>query len=120
MIKGDRTAAAQKLYVRDAVWRSESFVMVEFSNILATYVRTRALTREQVAGMLNSAEALMPNLATVPHADALESAVQFGISAYDARFIALAKRLGTKLVTEDKKLQAAVPSLTMSLDESLV
>jgi predicted nucleic acid-binding protein len=49
------------------------------------------------------------------HAQALESATEFGISAYDARFIALAKQMRVKLVTEDTKLQAAVPSWTVSL-----
>jgi len=35
---GDRTPAARQLYERDADRRSEGFVMVEFSNVLATYV----------------------------------------------------------------------------------
>jgi predicted nucleic acid-binding protein len=45
--------------------------------------------------------------------------MQFGISAYDARFISLAKQLKLKLVTEDAKLRVAVPTWTISLAESL-
>ena len=119
MIEGDRTSAAQELYARDADWRSETVVMVEFSNLLATYVRTQALTHEQGIGLLAEAEALMPALNSVMHAHALETATQFGISAYDARFIALAKQMRVKLVTEDTKLQAAAPSWTASLAGAL-
>jgi predicted nucleic acid-binding protein len=119
MIEGDRTPAALELYERDADWRSETFVMVEFSNVLATYVRTKALTHEQGVKLLVEAQALVPVLTNVMHAQALETATQFGISAYDARFIALAKQMRVKLVTEDTRLQAAVPSWTVSLAGAL-
>ncbi len=115
MIEGVRTPSAQQLYERDSDWRSEGFVMVEFSNVLATYVRTKALNREQAMKLLENALVLVPVLTNVTHAQALETATQFGISAYDARFIALAKQMRVKLVTEDTKLQAAVPSWTVSL-----
>ena len=115
MMQGDRTPAAQQLYERDADWRSEGFVMVEFSNVLATYVRIKALAAEQAMKLLEDALRLLPVLTDVTHAQALETATQFGISAYDARFIALAKLMRVKLVTEDTKLQAAVPAWTVSL-----
>ena len=46
LLEGDRTASAQELYERDPDWRSEAFLMVEFSNVLATSIRTKAITRE--------------------------------------------------------------------------
>ena len=119
MLDGDRTVAAQKLYGQDADWRSEAFIMVEFSNVLTTYVRTKALTRDQGIRLLAGAEELVPALTSMPHSRALEAAVQFGISAYDARFVALALQMKVKLVTEDAKLQLAVPSWTVSLADAL-
>src|ERR1700730_10991075 len=47
MIEGDRTAAVQKLFERDSDWCSEAFAIVEFSNIIATYVRTEVLSQAQ-------------------------------------------------------------------------
>jgi predicted nucleic acid-binding protein len=119
MIRGDRTAAAQQLYERDSDWCSEAFVMVEFSNVIATYVRTRALTQAQGTKLLAESQAHLSTLHSVVNAQALESAMKLGISAYDARFISLAKQLKMKLITEDVKLRVAVPALTMSLDDAL-
>lgn len=44
---------------------------------------------------------------------------EFGISGYDARFVAAARDLNKKLITEDLKLRRAVPHLTISLAEWL-
>ena len=118
MLEGDRTSAAQQLFGRDADWRSEAFIMVEFSNVLTTYVRTKVLSRDQGLKLLAGAEKLVPVLTSVQNARALEVATQFGISAYDARFVALAIQMKVKLVTEDAKLRAAVPSWTVSLADA--
>jgi predicted nucleic acid-binding protein len=119
MIRGDRTAAAQQLFERDSDWCSEAFVMVEFSNVIATYVRTGALTQAQGTKLLVDSQAHLPTLHSVVNTQALETAMQFGISAYDARFISLARQLKLKLITEDAKLRVAVPAWTMSLDDPL-
>jgi predicted nucleic acid-binding protein len=119
MIEGDRTAAAQQLFARDSDWCSEAFVMVEFSNVLATYVRTGALTQAQGVKLLTEAQVHVPTLHSVVNTQALETAFQVGISAYDARFISLAKQLKLKLVTEDAKLRVAVPSWTISLADAV-
>ena len=119
MIWGDRTAAAQQLFERDSDWCSEAFVMVEFSNVIATYVRTGALTQAQGTKLLVDSQAHLPTLHSVVNTQALETAMQFGISAYDARFISLARQLKLKLITEDAKLRVAVPAWTMSLDDAL-
>jgi predicted nucleic acid-binding protein len=118
MLEGDRTSAAQELFERDADWRSEAFIMVEFSNVLTTYVRTKVLSRDQGLKVLAGAEKLVPVLTSVQNARALEVATQFGLSAYDARFVALAIQMKVKLVTEDANLRAAVPSWTVSLADA--
>jgi predicted nucleic acid-binding protein len=119
LIVGDRTKEAQTLFARDAEWKSEAFVMVEFSNILATYQRLGELTDSQAEQLLNEAEALLQGLVNLPHIAALRTAQRFEVSAYDARFLATAENLGTRLVTEDAKLRAAAPALTQSLAEAL-
>ncbi len=119
MIEGDRTSAAQELHARDSDWHSEGFVLVEFSNILATYVRMKAMAPEVGTRLLAQAPTLVPGLTNVLHAQVLETAMQFKISAYDACFITLARQVRLKLVTEDAKLRAAVPDWTVSLTDAV-
>jgi predicted nucleic acid-binding protein len=119
LIEGDRTRDAQALYTKDADWKSEAFVLVEFGNILATYLRTSALSRGQAHGLLVEAEKRMRVLVNLPHIHALRVAEQFAVSAYDARFLGAAQSLGARLVTEDARLRTAAPALTMSLADAL-
>jgi predicted nucleic acid-binding protein len=119
LIEGDRSPEAHVLLTRDADWRSEAFLLVEFSNLLATYLRAGALGRKQAEELLAEAETRMRGLVSVPHARALGVAADFSVSAYDARFLAAAQTLGARLVTEDARLRAAAPALTLSLAEAL-
>ena len=119
LIEGDRTADAQALYARDPDWRSEGFLLVEFSNILATYQRAGSLERDAAEGLLASAEQILSGSLNLPHSSALGIATEFGVSAYDARFLGAARGLGRKLVTEDAKLRRAAPGLTQSLSQAL-
>lgn len=119
LLEGDRTRDAQALFAHDADWRSESFLLVEFSNLLATYRRKGALGGVAAASLLASAERTMSRLVNLPHARALAIAGEYGVSAYDARFLGTAQGLGTRLVTEDAKLRSAAPELTRSLSQAL-
>ena len=120
LLIGDRTKEAQALLARDPDWRSDYFVLVELTNVLVTCMRTRGLPSTRAAGLLSEAEEIMRDgLQSIPHADALALAGRHAVSAYDARFLAAAQSLGARLVTEDARLRAAAPALTMSLTEAL-
>jgi predicted nucleic acid-binding protein len=119
LLEGDRTADAQALYAADADWRSEGFLLVEFSNVLATYRRRGALPGDAAVELLDTAQRVVSGLVNLPHARALALAAEYGVSAYDARFLGAAHALGTKLVTEDAKLRAAAPALTRSIAQAL-
>src|SRR3990172_8620196 len=119
LVEGDRTKEAQALFARDSDWRSEAFLLVEFSNVLATYRRMGALSGQQTESLLAEAARRMRELLNVPNLQALRCAERFAVSAYDARFLAVADTLGAKLVTEDTKLRAAAPDLTRSLAQAL-
>jgi predicted nucleic acid-binding protein len=120
LIEGDHTAAAQKLHRRDPDWRSEAFLLVEFTNVLVSSVAAKRMTLSLAANSLVRAAALFDGkLARIPHSAVLTVAARYGVSAYDARFLALADRLGNRLVTEDARLRAAAPAITQSLSEAL-
>jgi len=118
LIEGDRTKLAQALYARDADWQSDAFLLIEFSNVLATYVRSGGMTGTQAETLLAVAGSRVRTAVDVAHSRALQIAGRFAVSAYDARFLAAAQSLGGKLVTEDAKLRAAAPALTRSLEQA--
>ena len=120
LIQGPSTAAAQELRRRDPDWRSEAFLLVEFTNVLASSIATGRMTLSLAQDFLAKVEALFEGkLARVDHRSVLSISARYRVSAYDARFLALASHLHRRLVTEDARLRAAAPKLTMSLAEAL-
>jgi predicted nucleic acid-binding protein len=119
LIEGDRTAEAQALRLADPDWRSDPFLLVEFSNLLATQVKAQVLSAAQAEALLETAAQQIAEWCEAPHAEVLALAIDHQISAYDARFIACARRLGAPLVTEDSRLRAATPGLSVSIAEAV-
>ena len=119
LIEGDRLAQAQALWRRDPVWCSEPFILVEFNNVLATYLRSQALTKVEAKALLAEASRRLTSPVEARHADALDLAAEFGISAYDARFIAVARAQNLPLITEYGRLRTAVPACTQSLTDAM-
>jgi predicted nucleic acid-binding protein len=120
MLEGKHNADARRLFEFDSDWQSEEFLLVEFSNVLSTATRLGRMQNHEAMGVLTDLASLMAErLHRVPHSDALAIANHFRVSAYDARFLALAESMEQKLVTEDARLRAAVPSLTQSIAEAL-
>lgn len=120
LLVGDRTPAAQALFDRDDDWHSESFILVELNNVLATSCRSLGLTPAKAERIFGTAERLLAGrLHTVPHRTALAVAAKLRISAYDARFVALAEELGVPLITEDARLRGAARAWTRSVSDAL-
>ena len=120
LIEGDHTATARLLHRRDDDWRSEAFIMIEFTNLLTASIAARRMNLVLAQRFLADATSLLHGkLALIPHDSVLSLAVQYRVTAYDARFLALAQQLDCRLVTEDAKLRAAAPKLTQSLAEAL-
>ena len=120
LIEGDHTATARLLHRRDDDWRSEAFIMIEFTNVLTASIAARRMNLVLAQRFLADATSLLHGkLGLIPHDSVLSLAVQYRVTAYDARFLALAQQLDCRLVTEDAKLRAAAPKLTQSLAEAL-
>jgi predicted nucleic acid-binding protein len=117
---GDPSARARALFAHDSDWRSEHFVLVELTNVLATVVRTRNMAVARAREVFKDARAMLERrLVEVDHEDAIDFAHRYRVTAYDARFLVAAAALHSRLVTEDKALRRAAPALTRSLDEAL-
>lgn len=115
-LPGEYSANAEALLERDPEWAAPLLWRSEFRNILAGYLRRGALKFEQVADLQDEAEALLEGAEfAVDSISVLELVRDSNCSAYDCEFVALAKRLDTKLVTMDRKVLRAFPEHAVSL-----
>ena len=95
-------------------------MLIELSNVMASYVRAKLSSSAQAQKRLEEAELLLsPGLVEIGHSAALAAALKFGVSAYDARLLATARELDVKLVTEDARLRRAAPALPQTIEQAL-
>lgn len=112
-IRGDFALQAESWLKFDRDWAAPLLWRSEMRNLLAGYLRRKQLTFEAVREIQREAEALLiGNEHEVDSQRVLELARDSDCSAYDCEFVALAMRLGVKLLTADKKVLNAFPGHT--------
>ena len=115
-LPGEYTVAAETLLEKDPVWAAPVLWRSEFRNILAGYMRRGSLTFQQAQDLQSEAEDLLNGAEyEVDSRNVLELVRDSECSAYDCEFVALAMKLGTKLVTMDRKLLRAFPGVAVAL-----
>lgn len=120
LVDGDQTARARALLAHDADWHSEGLILIELANVLATAMRARRMSMSDATAVQTQAYGVVePGLHRADHYEALAMAAQMRVSAYDARYLVVARDLGVKLITEDAKLRGAAPKLTQSLADAV-
>ena len=115
-LPGEYTSAAEALLEQDSDWAAPILWRSEFRNILAGYMRRKAITFEQAISLQREAESLLEGAEfELESLAVLELVRDSDCSAYDCEFIALAMKLDTTLVTMDKKLLRAFPKRAIAL-----
>ena len=110
------TPQAEALLLRDPDWAAPVLWRSELRNILAGYMRRKTLTFDAARSLQAEAESLLAGSEhEVDSQRVLELVRDSDCSAYDCEFVALALRLGVKLVTMDAKLLKAFPTHAISL-----
>jgi predicted nucleic acid-binding protein len=120
LIQGERTPLTRKLVSHDPQWVAPSFWRIEFLNVLMNYSRHLKMPPDDLRRIWDSSFQV-PHLREegVEPQQALDAAIAYKISGYDALFLALAQNLKTVCITQDKALRKAAPRLTASLEEFL-
>jgi predicted nucleic acid-binding protein len=115
-IPGELTALAERALARDPHWVSSILWRSEFRNILAGYLRRGDLDEAAAARCIAGAESQLAGQEyLMPSALVMQKVSASSCSAYDCEYVALADDLKTTLVTSDKQILAAFPSLAVSL-----
>ena len=115
----ENSAQADSLFRRDPEWAVPILWRSEFRNLLGGYLRRKTLTFDEVLKVQAEAEALLVgNEHEVDSRRVLELVRDSDCSAYDCEFIALAIRLGIKVVTMDGKMLKAFPKNAVALSRA--
>jgi predicted nucleic acid-binding protein len=118
LIEGDQTSTAQAVLKRDPIWAAPLLWRSEFRNVLALYLRQKHLTLADALQYVQEAEALLHgNEYQVESAPVLRLAEQSECSAYDCEFVHLAQELSLPLVTSDKRVLRAFPTVAVSMQD---
>jgi len=120
LIEGEYSPLVKKLQGKETDWRTTALCLHEVLNVLATYQRREVLALKQCKKLLEHAEHFMQVAQCEVKMDAaLSVAAKYNITGYDAQYVALAQNLNATLITEDRKLRAAVPRIAFSMQEFL-
>ncbi len=93
------------LVERDSDWRIPGLWRHEFSNVLRKMYKLGEIGHAEALDVLGSAlERYAPAETDMSDISALTLAMESGLTAYDAYYLALARQLGVVLVTEDAEL----------------
>ena len=110
VLKSEATTAARALLERDPDWRVPRLWRYEMLNILATMIKAKLLARSDAESTYRQLLDTLRVKEKDPDPSSVLSLVeQYGISGYDAHFVALARDLGVKLYTQDKELLKKFP-----------
>ena len=111
----DGTDAAM-LFERETEWAAPSILMSELHNVLIGFVRRGTVTSEQAKAMSDDAAVVLGDrIASVSGHQVIDVALECGLTAYDAEFVALARALGVPLATLDNAVLHGAADVAVSL-----
>ena len=117
-IPGLHTTSAEMLLKKDSEWIAPLLWRSEFRNVIAGYIRRNLMTLEIAFQLMEEAESQMRGREySVSSMQVLNLVRKSRCSAYDCEFVALAEDFGVPLVTTDRKIISAFPSIAVSLKE---
>jgi predicted nucleic acid-binding protein len=117
LMGGVRGPYAQRLLQQDAGWSAPEIVMSELRNVLVGFVRRGDMTSDEARTLGDRAEAVLEDrISRVPGDAVIDTALECGLTAYDAEFVALARALGVGLVTMDAAILRGAPDIAVPLE----
>ena len=114
------TSKAEKVEQKDPVWIVPALWRYEFQKILATAIKAKQITPEHALGVWQRVAAILVENESEPSpAKVIDLVAQYGITAYDGQFIALAMEMGIPCITEDQELREKFHGIALSMDDFL-
>ncbi len=116
LVGGQEGSDAAKLLRKDSEWAAPRLLLSELSNVLVGFVRRGALSPDQAKAMSDDASTVLGDRISGPSGpQVIETALECGLTAYDAEFVVLARSLGVPLVTSDNDILQGARDVAVSL-----
>lgn len=107
---------ARRVAAKDPKWILPALWQYEVTSAITVFIRSRVLRMEQgIAAMEECRSLVAGREAAVDQIQACRLAVDLGISAYDAQYVALAQSYGVHCVSADQPLARKTPGLVIHL-----
>jgi predicted nucleic acid-binding protein len=107
---------AARLLARDPEWAAPPILLSEIQNVMVGLMRRGKLQAGDAHDICEDARAVLGDrVASVPFRPVLERAMAGDLSAYDAEFVVLARRLGVPLVSADRAILEGAPDVAVPL-----
>ena len=119
-VGSDGQADAALLLERDPEWAAPTIVVSELRNVLLGFVRRGDMDPDQARARCDSADLVLGDrVASVPHDRVIDTALECGLTAYDAEFVVLARTLGVPLATSDREILEGAADVAVSVRDAL-
>jgi len=111
---GAQRLALQKLRARDPEWSAPAILLSELRNVLVGHVRRGTITERRAVDMTEDASNLLAGrIGGVSPRETIAVALECQLSAYDAEFVVLARRLHVPLATLDRAILGGAPDVAV-------
>lgn len=108
LLAGPRTRVAEAVFLQEPSWAAPLLWRSEFRNVLATQMRVNHLPLAEALLKMTEAETVIGSQEhPVSSDEVLEECARSGVSAYDAEYLVVARRLQVPLLTHDRRLLGA-------------
>jgi predicted nucleic acid-binding protein len=114
------TSEAMQVEQKDPVWIVPVLWRYEFQNILATAIKAEQIEPEKAWEVWEKvSKVLIENECEPSPPKVIDLVAQYGITAYDGQFIAVAMGMSVLFVTQDRELHKKFPGIAISMSEFL-
>ena len=128
LMRGQYAEHIDRVLERDGDWLVPDIFWVEIRSALLSHIRAGELSLERARAHIRTAPSLVIRPQEYGYVDpddadalpdVLDVAIEYSLSAYDAIYLALARRLETPLVTLDQRLLRNAPDFAISPQDFL-
>ena len=114
VVGGEAGEDAARLLRQDAEWAAPGILVSELRNVLVGFTRLGSITADQAKEMNSDAvEVLQDRIVSVMGSQVIDTALDCGLTAYDAEFVVLARMLGVPLATSDRAILEGAPDVAV-------